>query len=67
MTNFKDEHKTSQTQRDRVKHYEAKIRENEPEKYKKRLEYHKKYYKEMKDALKMQQMMYINTHDIIMD
>ena len=67
MGNFKTEHKTPQTQRDRVKIYETKIKENEPNKYRERLEYHKKYYRERKEALKLFRMMTTNTHEIIID
>ena len=51
MVNFKTEHKTCQQQRERVKQYESKIKESNPQRYIERLDYHKKYYRERKEAL----------------
>ena len=69
MGNFKIEHKTPKNQRDNTKKYEENIRQNDPEKYLKRLEYHRNNYRKMKEALqkiKQQELMY-NTHEIIVD
>ena len=43
-------YKTTQEYRNKVKSYEDKIR-NDPIKYKKRIDYHKQYYRIMKEAL----------------
>ena len=68
MGNFKTEHKTSKTLRDRVKQYQNNMKENEPEKYKQRLEYLRNYYKERQEAIKklrIFEMMNQNTHEIL--
>jgi len=52
-----------------VKAYEEKMRNERPQQYKQRLEYHKNYYRKMKEAYtKMQnEIFHQNTHEIIMD
>ena len=68
MVNSKTEHKTSKTLRDRVKKYQDNIKQNDPEKYNKRLEYLRTYYKQMKEACKQfkaMEKMNQNTHEII--
>ena len=44
-------YKTSPEYREKVKAYEDDVRKNQPEKYNKRLEYHRQRYREMKEAL----------------
>ena len=43
-------YKTTQEYRNKVKEYEERVKRENPERYKKRIEYHKNYYKKMKEA-----------------
>ena len=61
-------YKTSKEYREKVKAYEDGIRKNNPEKYQQRLEYHRKRYREMKEALaKMKSLGFYqqNSHEIV--
>ena len=64
MVNIKTEHKSTQSHRDSVKKHEEKMR-SDPVRNKQRLDYHKEYYRKMKEALKQINLMNINTHEII--
>ena len=63
MVNIKTEHKTTQILRDRVKRYEDHVRQNEPDKHIKRLEYHRNYYQKLKEAHQKMQMLEKNNEN----